>query len=62
MQFFTVSVFMFWGTSYFEVVLKMEKSLAMVTIGMECITAPTFGVILGGTIIDKLGGVRASLS
>jgi hypothetical protein len=57
-QFFTVSVFLFWGTSFFEVVLNIDKNLAMITTGVVCITSPVFGVLLGGYISDRSGGVR----
>ena len=56
MQFFTVSVFLFWGTSFFEVVLGLDKNLAMLSIGIVCVTSPILGVIIGGYIADKSGG------
>lgn len=56
MQFFTVSVFLFWGTSFFEIVLGLEKNLAMVSIGLVCITSPIIGVLIGGYVSDRSGG------
>lgn len=58
MQFFTVSVFLFWGTSFFEISLGLEKNLAMVSLGVVCLTAPGLGVVLGGMICDDARGVR----
>ena len=56
MQFFTVSVFLFWGTSFFEIVLRLDKNLAMVSIGLVCVTAPIIGVIIVGYVADRSGG------
>ena len=36
----------------------MEKNLAMVSIGLVCVTSPIIGVIIGGYITDKSGGVK----
>ena len=46
--FFQVSVFLFWGTSFFEVVQKLDKNLAMITVGLISVTAPVLGVLSGG--------------
>jgi hypothetical protein len=36
--------------------LRLEKNLAMVSIGIVCVTAPIIGVIIGGYVADKSGG------
>jgi hypothetical protein len=58
MQFFTVSVFLFWGTLFFEIVFEMDKNLAMFSVGLVCVTSPIIGVIIGGTLTDNSGGAK----
>ena len=51
---FQVAVFIFWGTTYFEVVVGLDKNLAMISVGLVCVSAPVFGVILGGLLYDRM--------
>lgn len=55
-QFFTTSVFLFWGTQYFKLVLSMNQTSAMVAIGIIVSTAPLIGVFCGGYLADRIPG------
>ena len=56
--FFVVFGLQFWGTLYIIDILNEDTRTAMVTYTIITITAPFFGVFLGGFISDKCGGYK----
>ena len=36
----------------------MEKNIAMLSVGIVCVTSPIIGVIIGGNLTDSSGGVK----
>ena len=36
----------------------MEKNIAMLSIGLVCVTSPIIGVMIGGYITDRSGGIQ----
>ena len=52
----------FWTTNYLTVVMKIDRSIVFPAFVATCITAPTSGVIIGGCIIQKLGGYETRKS
>lgn len=53
---FIVTGIQFWITDYMIKVIKLETEKAYILFIIVCISAPTLGVILGGYLIEKLGG------
>jgi MFS family permease len=53
---FIVTAIQFWITDYMIKVIKLDTNKANILFIIVCITAPTFGVISGGYLIEKLGG------
>lgn len=53
---FIITGIQFWITDYMLAILKVEESKVYITFAIVCITAPTFGVLLGGYFIEQLGG------
>lgn len=58
--FFVVFGLQFWGTLYMITILEEDSSTAMYTYVAITVTAPFFGVLIGGTISDKLGGYKGN--
>lgn len=54
--YFIISGIQFWISDYLRVVLEIEAHKVFVFFSFTCITAPTFGVIVGGVVIHSLGG------
>lgn len=46
----------FWGTDYFEYVMKFPKEQVFTAFLVICITGPILGVVIGGIIVQKMGG------
>lgn len=56
--YFVVTTIQFWVTQYLIIVIKAERSLVVASFASSAITAPTLGVIIGGLVIDKMGGYK----
>lgn len=54
--YFVVTGIQFWISDYCRVVLEVPKTYVFIMFASVSITAPTFGVIMGGRISSKLGG------
>lgn len=54
--YFVVTGLQFWVSDYWRSVLGVEKETVFLVFSMITCTGPTLGVILGGLILDKLGG------
>ena len=48
----------FWSTEYIKIVLGLSATNAMIGYGIVTVTAPIFGVIIGGRIADKLVSIK----
>lgn len=46
----------FWGTDYFEYIMKFPKQQVFTAFLIICITGPILGVVVGGIIVQKMGG------
>lgn len=53
---FVVTGIQFWITDYMRIILQIEERTVYITFSIVCISAPTMGVILGGYLIENLGG------
>jgi MFS family permease len=53
---FIITGIEFWITDYMVTILKQEENKVYITFAIVCISAPTLGVLLGGYLIDNLGG------
>jgi predicted MFS family arabinose efflux permease len=53
---FIITGIQFWISDYMQSVLLVDPTKVFITFAVVCITAPVFGVILGGYTIQKLGG------
>ena len=55
--YFIVTCVQYWGSDYMLVALDVkDEHLRMICFSAICITGPTLGVLIGGYIVDKLGG------
>lgn len=53
---FIITGIEFWITNYMHIVLHQELEKVFFTFSIVCITAPTLGVLVGGYVIEKVGG------
>jgi len=53
---FVVTGIQFWVSDYMILVLKQRYEKVVLVFGLVSITAPMFGVMLGGKLIERLGG------
>jgi len=53
---FIITGIEFWITDYMRKILKKEDSKIFISFSIICITSPTCGVLIGGYLIEKLGG------
>ena len=54
--YFVITGIQFWISDYMRTVLRKEKETVFMAFGLISITGPTLGVVIGGTILDRLGG------
>lgn len=54
--YFVVTGLQFWVSDYWRSVLFVEKETVFLVFSLITCTGPTLGVILGGLVLDKLGG------
>ena len=61
--YFVVTGLQLWATAYLTAPEPVHASLGEVLLvfSITCITAPTFGVILGGILMDKTGGYSGNM-
>lgn len=57
---FIITGIQFWISDYMQVVLQMDPKNVFITFAVVCITAPVFGVLAGGQLIQRLGGYTDS--
>ena len=53
---FIITGIEFWITDYMRKILKKEDSKIFISFSIICLTSPTCGVLIGGYLIEKLGG------
>lgn len=53
---FIITGIQFWITDYLKAVLMIPEHKVFITFSIVCITAPTAGVLLGGYVIERMGG------
>eukprot|EP00922_Rhytidocystis_sp_ex-Travisia-forbesii_P054071 GHVS01080220.1.p1 GENE.GHVS01080220.1~~GHVS01080220.1.p1 ORF type:complete len:1024 (+),score=243.20 GHVS01080220.1:63-3134(+) len=56
---FVVTGVQFWATKYFTDFLQIEEWVARTSFCATAATAPTAGVLMGGFLIDRLGGYKS---
>ncbi len=54
--YFVITGIQFWISDYLRTVLGQEKDKVFMSFALISITGPTSGVVIGGTILDRLGG------
>ena len=55
--YFVVTCIQYWGSDYMLIALDIKNDQTrLICFSTVCITGPTLGVLLGGFIVDKLGG------
>jgi hypothetical protein len=54
--FFVVTGLQFWVSDYLRIVLGVSQSMVSISFALVCITAPLFGVLFGGKLVDSYGG------
>lgn len=54
--YFVITGIQFWISDYLRTVLGQEKEKVFMSFALISITGPTSGVVIGGTILDRLGG------
>ena len=55
--YFIVTCVQYWASDYMLVALEIrDEKLRLFAFSFVCLTSPTIGLILGGFIVDKLGG------
>ena len=55
---FIITGIEFWITDYMRKILKQEDSKIFISFSIICLTSPTSGVLIGGFLIEKLGGYQ----
>ena len=53
---FIITGIQFWISDYMQIELQMDSKKVFITFAILCITAPIFGVMVGGYVISQLGG------
>lgn len=53
---FIITGIEFWITNYMHIILHQDVDKVYVTFAIVCISAPTLGVLIGGYLIEQLGG------
>ena len=54
--YFVITGIQFWISDYLRTVLGQEKDKVFMSFALISITGPTSGVVIGGTVLDRLGG------
>jgi len=54
--YFVITGIQFWISDYMRIVLGQQKEKVFFAFAVISITGPTLGVVVGGTILDKIGG------
>ena len=54
--YFVITGIQFWISDYLRTVLGQEKEKVFMSFALISITGPTSGVVIGGTILDRIGG------
>ena len=57
-MYFIVTSIQFWLTAYLIDILNYQPITVLILFSVCSITAPLFGVIMGGTFADKYGGYK----
>ena len=61
--FFIVTCVQYWSSDYMLVALEEEnETKRLYCFSIVCLTSPTFGLIVGGYIVDKLGGYSKKIA
>lgn len=61
--FFVLTSVQYWASDYMEVVLNVTDSKKrLISFGVVCLTSPTLGVLVGGLIINLMGGYETKHS
>lgn len=57
MLYFIVTCVQYWASDYMLVALEItDETKRLFSFSIVCLTSPTFGLLMGGFIVDKLGG------
>ena len=59
--YFTVTGVQYWGTAYFESQFQADAEFVRFLFIVVSATAPTLGVVFGGAVIDRIGGMVCRL-
>ena len=59
---FISTAIVFWTSDYLEKVLKVPVEKILIVFIITCITAPALGIVIGGCIVQKLGGYETKHS
>jgi hypothetical protein len=54
--YFVVTGIQFWCSDYFKIELGESANTVFITFSIVSITGPTIGIVLGGFVLNKLGG------
>ena len=61
--FFILTSIQFWGSNYMKNHLKIDNQThQLISFAVICLTSPTIGVLVGGAIINKIGGYETKHS
>jgi len=58
--FFVVTGIQFWITIFLQLVIGADPAAVIAVFGVTSITAPVFGVIVGGVVTDRYGGYKGA--
>ncbi len=59
---FIVTAITFWISDYLKFVMNTQESLILTLFVVTCVTAPTTGIVVGGCLVQKLGGYEAKIA
>jgi hypothetical protein len=59
---FISTAIVFWTSDYLEKVLLVPAEKILIVFIITCITAPSLGIVIGGCIVQKLGGYQSKHS
>ncbi len=59
---FISTAIVYWTSDYLEKVLLVPTHKILIVFIITCITAPSLGIVVGGCIVQKLGGYEAKHS
>jgi MFS family permease len=59
---FISTIVQFWTSDYLKTVLLIDEDSTTIAFIITCITAPTIGILVGGGIVQKLGGYETKIA